>query len=74
MPLYQINGPDGNLYEIEGPEGATRQQVISAVQKRMSAQEDAGVESRLKQLRAEREELLKPKPTVVEASKRCSRA
>ena len=64
MPLYQITGPDGNLYEIEGPEGATRQQVISAVQKRMSSQEDAGVEARLQQLRAEREELLKPKPTV----------
>ena len=64
MPLYQITGPDGNLYEIEGPEGATRQQVIAAVQKRMSSQEDAGVESRLQQLRAEREELLKPKPTI----------
>jgi hypothetical protein len=64
MPLYQITGPDGNLYEIEGPEGATRQQVIAAVQKRMASQEEAGVESRLQQLRAEREELLKPKPTV----------
>ena len=56
MPLYQITGPDGNLYEIEGPEGATRQQVIAAVQKRMASQEEAGVESRLQQLRAEREE------------------
>ncbi len=64
MPLYQITGPDGNLYEIEGPEGATRQQVIAAVQKRMASQEEAGVEARLQQLRAEREELLKPKPTV----------
>jgi hypothetical protein len=64
MPLYQITGPDGNLYEIEGPEGATRQQVIAAVQKRMGSQEEADVESRLQQLRAEREELLKPKPTI----------
>jgi hypothetical protein len=64
MPLYQITGPDGNLYEIEGPEGATRQQIISAVQKRMSSQEDTNLESRLQQLRAEREELLKPKPTI----------
>jgi hypothetical protein len=64
MPLYQITGPDGNLYEIEGPEGATRQQVISAVQKRMSSQEDTNLDARLQQLRAEREELLKPKPTV----------
>ena len=64
MPLYQITGPDGNLYEIEGPEGATRQQVISAVQKRMSSQGDSDIESRLQKLRAEREELLKPKPTI----------
>jgi hypothetical protein len=64
MPLYQITGPDGNLYEIEGPEGATRQQVIAAVQKRMSSQEDTNAEARLQQLRAEREEMLKPKPTV----------
>jgi hypothetical protein len=31
MPLYSITGPDGQTYEIEGPEGASREQVIDAV-------------------------------------------
>jgi len=35
MPLYQITGPDGKIYEIEGPEGATREEVISAIQYRI---------------------------------------
>ncbi len=38
MPLYRISGPDGNLYEIEGPAGATRTQVIDAVQQQLSTQ------------------------------------
>jgi len=32
MPLYSIQGPDGRTYEIEGPAGATREQVIAAIQ------------------------------------------
>lgn len=34
MPLYQIDAPDGRTYSIEGPEGATRDQVIAAVLRR----------------------------------------
>ena len=31
MPTYEIAAPDGRTYEIEGPPGATRDQVIAAV-------------------------------------------
>jgi hypothetical protein len=31
MPLYEITAPDGNTYQIEGPEGATKEQVAAAV-------------------------------------------
>ena len=38
MPLYSIKGPDGNTYQIEGPEGATREQVIDAIQAKIGQQ------------------------------------
>jgi hypothetical protein len=31
MPTYEISAPDGNKYQIEGPEGATQDQVIREV-------------------------------------------
>jgi len=31
MPTYEITAPDGRTYEIDGPAGATRDQVIAAV-------------------------------------------
>ena len=40
MPLYSIQGPDGRTYELEGPEGATRDQVIAAIQAQMQGQSD----------------------------------
>ncbi len=45
MPVYEIAGPDGKIYSIEGPEGATREEVIRAIQARMarpSGKEQAG--------------------------------
>ena len=41
MPLYSIKGPDGNTYQIEGPEGATREQVIDAIQAKIGQQTPA---------------------------------
>jgi len=38
MPLYSIKGPDGNTYQIEGPEGATREQIIDAIQYKLGQQ------------------------------------
>ena len=37
MPLYEIAGPDGKIYEIEGPAGATREEVIAAIQARLAS-------------------------------------
>ena len=31
MPTYQIKAPDGNTYQIEGPPGASQEDVIAAV-------------------------------------------
>ena len=33
MPIYSIKGPDGKTYSLEGPAGATREQVIQEVKK-----------------------------------------
>lgn len=32
MPIYEVQGPDGNIYTIEGPEGATADQLGAVVQ------------------------------------------
>lgn len=38
MAVYQVTGPDGNLYRIEGPEGATDAEVIAAVRSQIEAE------------------------------------
>jgi len=37
MPRYVVTMPDGKKYAINGPEGATKQQVIAAIQRRLGA-------------------------------------
>ena len=39
MPLYSIEGPGGKTYEIEGPENATRDQVIQAIQAKLTPEQ-----------------------------------
>lgn len=34
MPIYSIRGPDGRTYSIEGPAGASREQVIAKISER----------------------------------------
>jgi hypothetical protein len=41
MALYRVTGPDGNTYEVNGPEGATDAQIIAAVQKEIEAEDYA---------------------------------
>ena len=41
MRTYRITAPDGKEYSIEGPEGATREQVIAKIQERLAAQPQA---------------------------------
>jgi hypothetical protein len=38
MPIYNIQGPDGRIYSLEGPEGATEDQVINALKANLSTQ------------------------------------
>ena len=33
MPIYSIKGPDGKTYSLEGPAGASRDQVIQEIKK-----------------------------------------
>jgi len=42
MPTYQITGPDGRTYSIDGPAGATREQVIAAIRRQLALRQGVG--------------------------------
>lgn len=42
MKTYTITGPDGKDYSIDGPEGATREQVIAKIKERVSNKSQLG--------------------------------
>jgi len=47
MPLYEITAPDGSVYEIEGPEGASQQSLILAAKRYEREQRSAEIQRRL---------------------------
>ena len=51
MPLYEITAPDGSVYEIEGPEGASQQSLILAAKRYEREQRSADIQRRLAEFR-----------------------
>lgn len=41
MPIYSIQGPDGRIYDIEGPAGASDQQLIAVLKQQIGSQQAA---------------------------------
>ena len=37
MPIYSVQGPDGRVYDVEGPAGASEDQILSFVSQNLSA-------------------------------------
>ena len=37
MPIYSVQGPDGRIYDVEGPAGASEDQIIAAVRAQLAA-------------------------------------
>lgn len=46
MPTYSIQGPDGKTYSIDGPVGASRDDVIAQIKSRMQPPSDASQDQR----------------------------
>ena len=47
MPTYTVTAPDGKDYSIDGPEGASREEVITAIQSRMGEIADTSTAPRV---------------------------
>lgn len=39
MPIYSVQGPDGRIYDVEGPAGASEQDIIAAVRRQIAPQQ-----------------------------------
>jgi hypothetical protein len=37
MPIYSVQGPDGRIYDVEGPAGASEEQILGAVRRQFLA-------------------------------------
>ena len=53
MALYSVLGPDGNTYNIEGPEGAKEQDVLAAAQNIYNTTQMQQLQQKLQQLQSE---------------------
>lgn len=57
MPLYEITAPDGKVYEIEGPAGASERDLVLATQRHIRDQQSADIKRRMAEFRNQ------PEPT-----------
>ena len=46
MPLYEITAPDGKVYEIEGPAGASERDLVLATQRHIREQQTEDIARR----------------------------
>lgn len=46
MPKYEVTGPDGRVYDVEAPEGASEQQILAYVQQNLSQPDESPKEQR----------------------------
>jgi len=37
MPIYSVQGPDGRIYDVEGPAGASEDQILAFVQQNLNS-------------------------------------
>lgn len=37
MPIYSVQGPDGRIYDVEGPAGASEEQIIGVIRRQLAA-------------------------------------
>ena len=65
MALYEITAPDGSVYEIEGPEGASDKQLVTALMRQQREDERAALQERVRQARAAPVEEEEPETSFV---------
>jgi len=77
MPIYSIAGPNGAIYDIEGPEGVSDADLFAAVRKQMREERYAEEDKVMAERRATRQQTPEEETTVggnvLEAAKGVSR-
>ena len=65
--VYEITAPDGKLYQLKGPQGLTRDEVISSLQTHQADEKIARLEQKIADLRAQKVE--SHEPTLTEKAR-----